>query len=54
MLDIKQLTDEDIVSVIELTDTVRTKVLIADFFKYLLTNRRNHAILKSVIITIIT
>ena len=34
MSDIKQLTDEDIVSVIEDTDVVRTKKLLTDFFKY--------------------
>ena len=34
MSDIKQLTDEDIISVIEDADAVRTKTLLTDFFKY--------------------
>lgn len=34
MSDIKQLTDEDIVSAIEDADAVRTKNLLTDFFKY--------------------
>lgn len=34
MSDIKQLTDEDIVSAIEDADAVRTKELLTDFFKY--------------------
>lgn len=34
MSDIKQLTDEDIVSAIEEADAVRTKNLLTDFFKY--------------------
>ena len=34
MSDIKQLTDEDILSAIEEADTVRTKELLTDFFRY--------------------
>lgn len=34
MVDLKQLTDKDVVSAIEDADTVRTKTLLADFFKY--------------------
>lgn len=34
MSDIKQLTDEDIVSAIEYADAVRTKKMLIDFFKY--------------------
>lgn len=34
MSDIKQLTDEDIISAIDEANTVRTKILLTDFFKY--------------------
>ncbi len=34
MLDIKQLTDDDIISAIENADAVRTKELLVDFFRY--------------------
>jgi hypothetical protein len=34
MMDIKQLTDEDIITAIEESDAVRTKELLTDFFKY--------------------
>lgn len=34
MADIRELSDEDIISVIEDTDTVKVKILLADFFKY--------------------